>query len=392
MGSVTRTLNNMFSNSEIHVLHVVPGLGPGGMELAMAQIIKGLSTDGMRHSVACLKGEPEIADRLPNGTAIHCFAARPNEPQLPFRLAKLVRKVRPDVIHARNWGAWPDMLLGRLLATWPQIPFVFSFHGLGKAGYMPLRRRVASKIMVHCTTHLFTVSRQSRDLMVAHWGWPRGRTEVIPNGVDTSRFFPTAQPRDGKLVIGSVGNLRTVKNHALILNACARLVHEGLDLEIRIAGEGDQREPLVQLAENLGVLDRLRLSGQITDVPGFLNGLDLFVLSSDSEQHPNALNEAMACGVASIGTRVGCVEDLLDNGRCGRIIEPGDMEGLTLEIRNLVKDETLRQGLAEAGLRHVRDSYSLEVMLNRYKALYLRAAHGMRGRDRNLLNDNEVEI
>ncbi len=73
----------------IHVLHVVPGLGPGGMELAMAQVIRGLSGPDMRHSVACLKGEPEIADRLPPGTAIHCFDARPNEPQLPWRLAKL---------------------------------------------------------------------------------------------------------------------------------------------------------------------------------------------------------------------------------------------------------------------------------------------------------------
>ena len=366
-------------NRAIHVLHVVPGLGPGGMELAMARVISGLNGDGFRHSIACLKGEPEIKNRLPDETEIHCFNAKPNEPQLPFRLAKLVRKIRPDVIHARNWGAWPDMCLGRLLATWPPTPFIFSFHGLGKAGYMPWRRRMASKIMVHCTTQLFTVSRQSRDLMVDHWGWPRDRTEIIPNGVDTTRFFPAAQPRSDKLIIGSVGNLRTVKNHALILNACARLVGEGLDLEIRIAGEGDQREPLLQLAEALGLSERLCLPGKITDVQNFLNDLDIFVLSSDSEQHPNALNEAMACGVASIGTRVGCVEDLLDGGRCGKIIEPGDVDGLALTIRDLAKSESLREKLGEVGLRQVRSSYSLDVMLKRYKDLYLRTARRKQG-------------
>jgi glycosyltransferase involved in cell wall biosynthesis len=362
---------------KLHILHVVPGLGPGGMELAMAQVISGLNDDGIRHSIACLKGEPEIADRLPEATVIYCFHARPNEPQLPFRLARLVRKLRPDVIHARNWGAWPDMALGRLFA-WPFVPMIFSFHGLGQAGYMPWRRRMASKILVHAMTHLFTVSRQSRDMLVEHWGWPKDRTEVIPNGVDTRRFSPCTGPRSDRLVIGSVGNLRTVKNHALILKACARLVAEGVELEIRIAGEGDQREPLTRLAESLGLSYRLQLNGLTEDVPGFLNGLDIFVLSSDSEQHPNALNEAMACGIASIGTRVGCVENLLDGGRCGRIIGPGDVDGLAMALRELVSDESFCRNVAEAGLKHVRSHYSLDVMLGRYRKLYLRAARRAR--------------
>ncbi|OEU62926.1 MAG: hypothetical protein BBJ57_05260 [Desulfobacterales bacterium PC51MH44] len=362
---------------KLHILHVVPGLGPGGMELTMARVISALAQDGMNHSIACLKGEPEIRGRLPEKVDIQCFQAKPNELQLPFRLASLVRKIRPDVIHARNWGAWPDMALGRLFA-WPFVPMIFSFHGLGEAGYMPWRRRAASKIFVHAMTHLFTVSQQSRDMLVEHWGWPRSRTEVIPNGVDTRRFSPCTSPRSDWLVIGSVGNLRTVKNHALILKACARLVAEGVDLEIRIAGEGDQRGPLTRLAESLGLSYRLQLNGLTEDVPGFLNGLDIFVLSSNSEQHPNALNEAMARGIASIGTRVGCVEDMLDGGRCGRIIEPGDVDGLEAAIRELASDESLRRNFAEAGLKHVRSHYSLDMMIGRYRELYLRAARRAR--------------
>jgi glycosyltransferase involved in cell wall biosynthesis len=350
------------------------------MELAMARVISGLTNDRMRHSIVCLKGEAEIADMLPPETNIFCMHAKPNELKLPLRLASLVRKVRPDVIHSRNWGAWPDMCLGRILACrWPPVPFIYSFHGLGKAGYMPWRRRAASKIMVHVTSHLFTVSRQSRDLMVSQWGWPAKRTEVIPNGVDTSKFFPNPHPRKDRLVIGSVGNLRAVKNHALILKACAKLAQQGNDLEIRIAGEGEEREPLLQLAQRLDLVGRLSLPGKISDVAGFLNDLDIFVLSSDSEQHPNALNEAMACGVASISTRVGCVEDLLDNGRCGKIIEPGDVEGLAMAIRDLSTSESLRESFSEAGLLQVRVAYSLEVMLKKYKDFYMIAANRIIG-------------
>ncbi|WP_305046446.1 glycosyltransferase [Geoalkalibacter sp.] len=353
----------------IHVLHVVPGLLAGGMETTMARVIAGLNGQGFRHSIACLKSEPEIADRIPDDVDIHLFHARPNEPQLPFRLAALIRDIRPDVIHARNWGAWPDVAVGRLLAR-PLVPLIYSFHGLGVAGYMPWRRRAASKVLVRMTTHLFTVSRQSRDLMVAHWGWPAERTQVIANGVDTGRFFPAPKPRGERLVVGSVGNLRTVKNHRLILDACRPLIAEGLDLEIRIAGEGDQREALTSHAAALGIGERLALWGRVEDIPGFLNDLDVFVLSSDSEQHPNALNEAMACAIPSIATRVGCVEDLLDGGRCGAIVEPGDVAGLTQALRDYLVDPDLRRAFGERSLAHVREHYSLAVMLERYGEMY----------------------
>ncbi|MEJ2199931.1 MAG: glycosyltransferase, partial [Desulfuromonadaceae bacterium] len=306
------------AETQKHILHVVPGLMPGGMELTMARIISGLSADEFKHSIACLKGEPEIQDRLPANVDIHLFHARPNEPQLPFRLARLISKIKPDVIHARNWGAWPDVAVGRFL-SWPPVPLIYSFHGLGVSGYMPLRRRLASKFLVKMSTCLFTVSRQSKQMLVEHWGWPEKRTKVIPNGVDTTRFYPVAKQRKSRFVIGTVGNLREVKNHRLIIEACRLLASAGHDLEIRIAGEGELRNSLVELADAYGMTDRFKLYGKVEDIPRFLNDLDLFVLSSDSEQHPNALNEAMACAVPSISTRVGCVEDLLDGGRCGKI-------------------------------------------------------------------------
>ena len=356
--------------SDIHVLHVVPGLGRGGMELMMAQLISGLTDERMRHSIACLKGEVEIGDRLPASTKIFCLHARPNEPQLPFRLARLVQKCKPDVIHSRNWGAWPDMALGRFLA-WPIIPFIFSFHGLGKAGYMPKRRRLASRLLVHGATRLVTVSRQSRDMLARLWGWPAEKTEVIPNGVDTRRFYPiNNQQKNGRIVVGSVGNLRSVKNHALILEACAPLVRNGMDLEIHIAGEGNQRNHLETLGKRLGLYGRLQLPGKIDDVNGFLNKLDIFVLSSDSEQHPNALNEAMACGVSCISTRVGCVDDLLNDGRCGVIIEPGDSSGLKKVLAELALDPMRRAAFGKLGLERVREHYSLNNMLFRYRRLY----------------------
>ena len=361
---------NRYQNKIIHILHVVPGLLPGGMELTMARVISGLTCPTMRHSIAALKDQPEIAPFLPKQTQIFCLHARPNEPQLPFRLAGLLRRIRPDVIHARNWGAWPDITLARMLVR-PMIPLILSFHGLGQANFMPLRRRWASYFLARTADLLFTVSADSKKLLVSRWGWPEGKVGVIPNGLDTDVFRPAERPAiNQRMVVGTVGNLRAVKNHALLIRAGAEIVRQGSDMELRIAGEGQERKKLLDLARSLGFDNRLQLPGYVDDVPGFLRGLDIFVLPSDSEQHPNALAEAMACGIASIATDVGAVSEMLDHGKCGRIIPAGHLEELITSLRDIMAQPNLRREYAHAARQRICSRYSLQKMLTNYENMY----------------------
>jgi len=362
------------SSCSTHVLHVVPGLLPGGMELTMARVICGLSGGEMRHSVVALREEAQIANRLPAGVPVYCMHARPNELRLPLRLARLMRRERPDVIHARNWGAWPDTVAAALLLR-RRPPVVLSFHGLGRAGYMPWRRRAASFLLARAARALFTVSEQSKRLMVDRWGWPAAKTRVLPNGVDTKLFTPVERPEgQGPLVVGTVGNLRPVKNQAMLIAACGRLRVAGYDLELRIAGEGPERASLLEQAEAAGMAQHLTLTGRTDDVPGFLQQIDLFALTSDSEQHPNALNEAMACGLPCVATRVGCVDELLDAGHCGRIVAPGDTGALTDAIMELAAAPALRRDLGSRARQRACRHYSLEVMLAGYEKLYREVA------------------
>lgn len=357
-----------------HVLHITPGLLAGGMELAMAKVICGLNGGRIRHTVVALKDEPQIAGFMPGDTEIHCLRAVPNELCLPMRLAELIRKAKPTVIHARNWGAWTDTVAASLLVR-NRPAVLLSFHGLGKAGYMPLRRRAASWALARMCQALLAVSSQSKELMVSRWGWPRDKTEVIPNGVDTDRFAPiVAERRRQRFVVGTVGNLRPVKNHALLVRACADLVRAGYDLELRIAGEGEQRTALLQLAHDVQMGDRLRLCGRVDDIPAFLNELNLFVLSSNSEQHPNALNEAMACGLPCVATRVGCVEELLDEGRCGKIVAPGHLAEMSQAIRDLHDSPATGIQFGRLARQRACEHYSLAKMLAAYESLYQRCS------------------
>jgi len=366
------------SDRRVHVLHVVPTLGVGGLELTMARVISELGKRGMQHSIVCLKGEAAIRDRFGDVVRIHCMNAGVNDLSLPWRLRKLIREIRPTVIHARNWGAWPDVALARL-TVWPRVPLVFSFHGVDSPGPMPLRRRLAFRILAHFTTRLFTVSEASRRKLAEETGVPESRIGVIPNGVDTDRFAPALpKPEVGRFVVGSVGSLTAVKNHALLVRACGEVLRRGTDIELRIAGEGPERARLTEMAASLGMADRLRLSGLVGDVPAFLHELDVFVLSSSTEAHPNALLEAMACGLPCVATRVGGSPEVLEEGRSGILVEAEDPPALAEAVGRLAADRGERDRLGQAGRRRACDHYNMDRMLVSYEALYteLAAAKG----------------
>jgi len=360
------------SRTHPHLLHVVPTLRAGGMEMALSRVVNGLLAEGVSHTIVVLKGEAIIRDQFDPAVNIHCFHAQPYDVSVLLRFRRLIRAERPSVIHARNLGAWPEVALARL-SVWPVVPLVFSFHGLAEAKPLPWRWRLMSRWLARPTSHVFTVSQGSKQFLTGQVGLPASRVAVIPNGVDTSRFSPSPKPAVcQERRVGTLGSLTPVKNQALLVRACHRLIQGGIKLSLEIAGEGPERPALEHLIQSLGMSKSIRLTGHLADTPAFLRKLDVFVLPSDSEAHPNALSEAMACGLPCIATRVGGVSEILDQGRAGLIVDPGDEQGLAEAIKTLLGDPAIRQVFAVAARKRVCEQYSMNAMLDRYRKLYWR--------------------
>jgi glycosyltransferase involved in cell wall biosynthesis len=355
----------------IHVLHIFPTLGIGGMELVMSRVVRELTWQGIRHSVVCLKGEPTIRDRFADSVPIYCMHAKPNDLTVPWRLWQLLRSVQPTVIQALNWSAWPDVALARLALPNPP-PLIFGFHGLDISGPMPFRRRLASQLLAGITTKMFTVSEASKRLLIEHVGLPKNRVDVIPNGIDTTQLCPpnNVSKNNGTIVIGTVGSLSPVKNQSLLIRACAQLLKTGAHVDLCLAGEGSERPRLTQLTKSLGIGDHVHLLGHIEDIPGFLQNLDIFVLPSNSEAHPVALLEAMACELPCVATSVGGVAEILDYGRFGRVVKPEDEAGLVCAIAELAKNQKLRYILGRTARNRVCEEYSSHQMINAYSSMY----------------------
>jgi len=358
--------------SKIHVLHVVPTLGGGGMEMAMSRIVNGLHKEGISHSIVVLKGEAIIREQFDPAVKIHCLHAQPRDAGLLLQLRRLIRTERPSVIHARNLSAWPEVALARL-SLLPQVPLVFSFHGLAGTAPLSLRWQLTCRLLARITNSVFTVSQGAKDFLIDQAALSADKVAVIPNGVDTTRFFPSPiATSHGEFRIGTLGNLTPVKNQALLVRACHRLAEQGVALRLEIAGEGRERAALEALILELGMTDRVSLIGHVADTPAFLRSLDAFVLPSYSEAHPNALSEAMACGLPCIGSRVGGMPEILDQGRAGLLFESDDENALSKSLKSLIDDPALRQKLGRAALERTCEKYSMDVMLDNYRNLYRR--------------------
>lgn len=353
----------------VHVLHVVRTLGKGGgMEMNLYRVVVALRARGIRHSIALLSSWPDIIDFGEHAPVIR-LVSRDNDPRLILRLRDVVRELKPTVIHSRNWGAWPDVALARLtLAGRP--PLVFSYHGSETAEISP-RRRLSFRAMASITDRFFAVSEASRRLLIDGFGLAGRPIDVIPNGVDAQRFRPREEARaPGPLVVGTAGRMMPVKNMPLLVRAVARLRQEGLDVVLRIAGDGPEIGRVRALCEQTGLGARAHLLGQVEDVPAFLRSLDVFALPSENEAHPNALLEGMATGLPCVATAVGGVPEVLEHGGCGRLVPPNDEEALASSLRELTMRPELRAELGGAARRQVLARYSQEAMLDAYEALY----------------------
>jgi glycosyltransferase involved in cell wall biosynthesis len=175
-------------------------------------------------------------------------------------------------------------------------------------------------------------------------------------------------PREGSLLV-AVGNLYAVKDHATLLRALARLD----DAHLAIAGRGEEEEPLRALARDLDLADRLHLLGLRDDVDRLLAAADVFVQPSRSEGLPLALLEAMAAGLPVVATRVGGLPEAVVPGECGELVPAADPEALAVVLRSLLADPKRAAELGGAARRRVCNRFSVDAMVDAYRALYAQA-------------------
>jgi glycosyltransferase involved in cell wall biosynthesis len=171
-------------------------------------------------------------------------------------------------------------------------------------------------------------------------------------------------------VLGTVSNVRPVKNYPFLLRTMQRIAAAYPHARLLCVGGGQQLAEMKGLAERLGLSGKVRFTGQANDIRPYVAAMDAFALCSLKEGCPNALLQAMAMSVPTIGSAVGEIPYLLEHGAAGLLIDPTDEDGFFAGVSRLLEDDTYRRTLAQAGRRRVEDKYSVGRMIDQYVGLF----------------------
>lgn len=280
-----------------------------------------------------------------------------------------------DLVLSYNWGAMDGVMAHRLFARTMGLPPLIhhedGFNADETAGLKPSRnlfRRVAlarAKALVVPSVRLERIARTT-------WGQPAAKVRLIRNGIDVARYaqppapdaIPSLNRTPGKLLVGTLAGLRPVKNLPRLVRTVAPLRDR---LQLVIVGDGPERAAIEAQARACGI-DDLCMAGFMRDPSRFVGLFDIFALSSDSEQFPISLVEAMAAGVPAVSTDVGDVANMVSAEN--RPFVCGDEAALTAALETLADDPALRARIGAANAARASSDYDERAMIDAYAGLY----------------------
>jgi L-malate glycosyltransferase len=363
-------------SSARRILHVFPSFGVGGVPLRMVRVIEHAGTH-LHHTIIALDDNFDAASRF----AGHVDTTLLSPPRQSGGMARDVlagvlglRRLRPDLLMTYNWGAIEWALANRLFVLAPHIHLEAGF-GKEEADHQ-LRRRVWCRrwALGRCDK-LVVPSLRLQDLARHVWKLPAEMITYLPNGVDAARFGTSARDSipgftrlPGELVVGTVAPLRPEKNVGRLLRAFA-MIGSLVPTRLIIAGDGLERGALERLSGELGIADRVIFTGQVAP-EAVLGTFDIFALSSDTEQMPNALLEAMAAGRAVAAVDVGDVKGMVCEENQKFIVPRDDHSAFAAAIDHLLRDHAIRDRLGRRNRNRAVEEFSQDRMFAAYSEIF----------------------
>ncbi len=364
---------------------------PDGRPLRMLAYTESAEVGGAEHALGyllgALAGEIEVGVLATHAEVGEAVAAHRSGTRLTIvrrpagscdrgALLAHVRAIRahaPHVVHAQQ--AWPWACgYGEVAALLTPGVCVVAVDQLPVGGAVPRRRILARRVLERrLHAHVAVGERAAREVEQIV-GLRLGSVGSVPNGVPPEEGDGDAPALAPSPVIGSLGRLTEQKGYDLLVRALADLPGATLVL----VGEGPQRGALEELAAQLGVSDRLVITGWMTDARRCLPAFDVFALPSRWEGMPLGILEAMHAGLPVVAGDVGSVAEAVRDGDTGYVVAPDDLAGLADRLRRLLADRSLRRSMGERGRVLAGEEFTAAAMARRYERIYERVLAGCR--------------
>lgn len=378
----------------IRVLRVIARLNVGGPALHVTYLSEGLGGRGYETTLVAgdvARGE-ESMERVAAAAGVEVVRLPGLSRELSpvrdlvaaWRLARIIRRVKPDVVHTHTAKAGAVGRIAALAAGRPRPVVVHTFHGHVLRGYFgsagSLVFRAIETALARVTDRLVAVSPEVRDELVRLGVAPASKFSVIRLGIeleprvafdgDVDEVRRRIGIPSGKYVVGWFGRMTTVKRTDDLLTMLAGLRERGIDALLLLVGDGDDRASLEQRAHDLGLARSCLFLGYQEDVAPWYAICDAVVLTSANEGTPVTIIEALAAGRPVVATRVGGLPDVVDEGETGLLVRPGDTHAMAERLELLARDPELARRMGEEGRRRALSRYAVSRLVDDVDALY----------------------
>lgn len=362
-----------------HLVHVFSTFAPAGPQVRTTKLIAHCGARA-RHTILAMDGRTDARELLAPGLDVRFVPAPPKAGTLATvpRMRAVLRELAPELVLTYNFGAIDSVIAARMLG----IRVVHHEDGFlpDEAHGLKLRRSWMRRACLRGDVDVVVISANLQRIARETWGIAERRLHFVPNGLELARF----EPRDGALalraslgispnalVVGAVGHLRPEKNVPRLLRAVASCARAH-DVHVLLVGDGPERARIEELARAPELAGRVHCVGYQADPRPQYRAMDVFALTSDTEQMPIALLEAMASALPVVATEVGDVRAMVPDAAREFIVSLGaDCDAaLASALARLATDAALRARLGALGRARVAEHFSFATMAARYEALY----------------------
>ena len=387
----------MPSPTPIHVLQVTSGAIWGGAERHVASLLEGFRHRAVRLSLAVFADGRLAAEARRLNVAVFCLPKRfRGDPGPLWGLVRLIRRQRVDIVHTHMTSGNVYGRIAARLALGRRL--ISTLHHVDREN-LPFLPPVLQHLffdgdirMAGMCDRVIATSEHLRRSLIAG-GMSERKVVTILNGVNLDSIGKGPRAADelrqelglarGTPVVGIIGRLVPVKNHALFLRAARAILDRGVRARFVLVGDGPLRGPLRALAHDLELDEHVVFAGFRADVMTLLPIFDLCVLSSNSETSAYGVSEPMAMGRPVVATAVGGVPELIDHGIDGWLCPPRDVVALADGVCALLADPAAAAAMGERAARKVRERLSLDRMADQVEEVYRQLIpEGSGGRDR----------
>jgi glycosyltransferase involved in cell wall biosynthesis len=382
------------TEDRITILRIIGRLNVGGPAIHVVNLTAGL--DPHRYRSLLVTGRENEAEgsmldfALSHGVQptvipeiVTAFSLAPRDARALVKLYILICREKPHIVHTHTAKAG---FLGRVAARLAGVPvIVHTFHGHVLHGYYgPMKNELLRRVeqsLAWITDRLVTVSEQVKNELVGYGIAKAEKISVVPLGFDLDPFLNSHAQHgefrqremglsDEHKLVGIVGRIFPIKNHALFLESAARIAAQEPAARFVIVGDGVFRPNLENQARELGITDRVLFTGWRRDLPRICADLNVLVVSSDNEGTPVSAIEAMASSCPVVATRVGGLPDLIEDQKTGRLVPPRDAEALAGAVVALLRDPQRARELGKNGRDSVRHRFTVQRLLRDMDDLY----------------------